>query len=84
MTTAKIAQQTKVDAEGKLKAENKGKNKAQGTQEETRATSEETAEEIALTYLLNDLYQTGQRISHNLEIMNADLKEMVAMARGIR
>src|SRR5579859_3334886 len=41
------------------------------------------AEEAALIAMLNDLKQTGERISHNLDRMNADLKEMVATARGM-
>lgn len=42
------------------------------------------AEETALMAMLEDLKATGQSISQNLDTMNANLKEMVAMAQGIR
>lgn len=41
------------------------------------------AEEAALIAMLNDLKLTGERISNSLDKMNADLKEMVATARGM-
>jgi hypothetical protein len=41
-------------------------------------------DETRLMNLLADLEQMGQRISQSMDTMNADLREMVAMARGLR